>query len=337
MKKHFLAIAAAFSLLASSALAACIDEQGFVPINGIEQWITIRGEGCENPVVLVLHGGPGNPNTPFAKTVYGPWEKRFTIVQWDQRGAGMTYGRNKPSRDDVLTVEQMRDDGIAVTQHLQKRLGKRKLILVGGSWSSVLGMHMAKARPELFAAFISTGQVVRHPESDRAFYSAMLQRARELKDTESIAKLEALGTPPWTNPRNFGIARRIMRKYEAMVTDPAPSQWWASDPFYSTPKALADYEGGEDYSYIQFVGYKGDGMLSKIDMYKLGTKFELPIFLIQGAEDLLTTPDVARRYYDAISAPQKDFVLLPRVGHDPNQAMLDAQFKLLERVRPLAD
>jgi pimeloyl-ACP methyl ester carboxylesterase len=92
---------------------------------------------------------------------------------------------------------------------------------------------------------------------------------------------------------------------------------------------LADYEAGEDYSYLQFVGMEGNGMFSGIDLPRLGTRFGLPVFLVQGAEDLVTVPAVAKAYFDSIEAPRKAYVLLPATGHDPNPAMMGAIYKLL--------
>ncbi|WP_395400275.1 alpha/beta fold hydrolase [Pseudoduganella sp. UC29_106] len=328
---------AAMPALASAACAAGqkVQEKGLVPIGGIQQWVTISGRNCANPVVLVLHGGPGNPLSPYSKALYGGWEKEFTIVQWDQRGAGMTYGASKPAEDEPLTIEQMRDDGIALAEYLAKKFDKQKITLIGGSWSSVLAVHMIKARPDLFEAYVGAAQIVSYRENPHAAYQRLLAVTRRANDTEAVKQLEALGTPPWTDPHNFGIMRRVIRKYEAQVTEPAPKAWWKPSPEYATPEAMANYEGGEDYSYIQFVGMRGDGMYSRVDLPKLGTSFKVPFYLLQGEEDLLTTPDVARRYFDSISAPQKEFILLPRVGHDPNPTLVAAQYKLLkEHLQP---
>lgn len=317
------------------AHAACedpakpIDEQGFVPINGIEQWVTIKGARCANPVVLMVHGGPGNPLTPIAHNVYGPWEKEFTVVHWDQRGAGMTYGRNAPAEDEALTMEQLTRDGIAVAEYLTRHLGKRKLLLWGSSWGSMLGIQMAHARPALFDAYVGAVQVIESKENDTAMYDRLMQLARAAGDQDAIARLEGVGTPPWQDPRAFGIVRRIDRKYEARVTDPAPSWWWKPAPQYATTKYQADYTAGEDYSYIQFVGMKGDGIASRYDLYRMGTRFALPVYFVMGQEDLLSSPAVARRYFDRIEAPAKRFVVVPRAGHDPNEAMVAAQYQAL--------
>ena len=322
--------------IAAAPAKAAVDEEGFVRIGGIEQWVTIHGQDRSKPVILMVHGGPGNPTTLYANPYFKAWEKDFVIVQWDQRGAGMTYGRNPPAEGEHLTVERLRDDGIEVAAYAAKHLGKRKVILMGGSWSSILGAHMAKARPDLFHAYVGSSHLARSADNLKASYDRTLGLARAGADADAIAKLEAMGPPPWTNPRNFGAVRRITRKYEAARTDPAPAPWMELAPAYATPKALADYEGGEDYSYIEFVGLHGEGMYSKTDLYTLGPQFKVPVFVILGEQDLVSTPEVARAWFDTLRAPDKAFVLLPRTGHDPNPAMAAAQLKILEtRVAPL--
>lgn len=335
---RFSALLAAFVLSSPLvALAGCddpgrpIDEQAFVPVNGIEQWITIKGRRCGNPVVLFVHGGPGNPLSPFADKLFGAWEQDFTLVQWDQRGAGKTYGRQPPPEETSLTMEQMTADGIAVAEYLADRLGQPKVLLWGSSWGSMLGIQMAHARPDLFAAYVGSAQVVDYRTTQSTAYARLLALARGAGDADSAGKLEALGAPPWTNPRNFGVMRRVIRKYEALATDPAPKAWWQPAAPYATPRAEADYTAGEDYSFIHFVGWKGDGIYSRYDLYRMGTRFALPMYFVHGEEDLLGPIDIARRYFDAISAPLKTFVAVPRTGHDPNEAMLAAQYRLLRQ------
>ena len=319
-----------------ASAAQPLKKQGYVTINGIEQWITITGARCGNPVILFIHGGPGNPLSPFADAIYQGWEQNYTLVQWDQRGAGMTYTKQRPTDDVPLSLEQMRDDGIAVTNYVRQRLGQDKVILMGSSWGSILGVYMAKASPELFHAYVGTAQVVDARRNLGGMYDEVMALAQAAGDQPTVDKLAALGSPPWTDPRNFGILRRFDRKYEALITDAPPKTWWQPAPLYATPQALADAEAADDYSYLQFMGRHGDGMFSKVDLPAMGTQFGLPVYLLMGTQDLLTSPVVARRYFDSISAPRKDFVLVPRAGHDPNQAMLDAQWKVLrEKVAPL--
>jgi pimeloyl-ACP methyl ester carboxylesterase len=103
-----------------------VSEEMFVQIGGIPQWITIKGDDRNNPVLLFLHGGPGDALSPLADAMYAGWEKDFTLVQWDQRGAGRTYSKNGPSIEPTMTVERMAQDGIEVAEFLTKHLHKKK-------------------------------------------------------------------------------------------------------------------------------------------------------------------------------------------------------------------
>lgn len=143
----------AFDLLPNTVCTSAghaVDEKGYVPIGGIEQWVRIKGASCANPVVVIVHGGPGNPSTPYADQMYKAWEKDFTLAQWDQRGAGKTYGRNPPREDEPLLVERLRDDGIEVARYVARRLGKRQVILMGGSWGSVLAVCQQRLKIDTF-------------------------------------------------------------------------------------------------------------------------------------------------------------------------------------------
>ncbi|MBE1162346.1 alpha/beta hydrolase [Dyella sp. 7MK23] len=323
-----------------TAAALChhtaIAEEGFVPIGGIEQWVTIHGAHCDSPVVLFIHGGPGNPLSPFAAKVYGSWESRFTLVQWDQRGAGKTFGHNPGSAQASLSIEQMSQDGIALAQYLTAHLGQKKIILMGSSWGSVLAVHMAMARPDLFYAYVGSSQLVDGEQNASAAYRQALDRARRIGDTGSVTKLVALGAPPWTDPHSFGALRRITRRYEASASTAAPADWWQPAPAYTGTSVQQEEDAGEDYSYLQYVGKDGHGMFWQINLPALGGEFRIPVFLVQGAEDLNTVPPMTKHYFDTLHAPQKAYVLVPHTGHDPNVAMVDAQYRLLiQRVLPL--
>ena len=94
-----------------------INEASFVPIGGIQQWVTIRGQDRSNPVILFLHGGPGDAISMWSLPYFFAWEQRFTIVQWDQRGAGKTFGRSGPSVAPTMTLDRMTQDGIELTDY----------------------------------------------------------------------------------------------------------------------------------------------------------------------------------------------------------------------------
>jgi pimeloyl-ACP methyl ester carboxylesterase len=194
---------------------ARVNEEMFAPIGGINQWITIKGDDRENPVVLFLHGGPGDALSPFADAMFRGWEKDFTLVQWDQRGAGRTYGKSGPSIEPTMTVERMVQDGIEVAEFLTKHLNKKKIIVEGGSWGSILGIYMVHARPDLFYAYVGRAQMVNERKNESASYARVLELARAAGDQQAITALTTIGSPPWDSLSKWPVFRRWELAYQA--------------------------------------------------------------------------------------------------------------------------
>src|SRR5262245_22325115 len=169
-----------------------IDEARYIELGGIEQWVTIRGENRDNPVVLFLHGGPGDATNPWGYAGFRLWLKSFTVVQWDQRGAGKTLGRNGPGQATTISLDRMTRDGVELTERLLADLHKDKLILVGHSFGSILGIGMAKSRPELYYAFVGTGQVADPARSYTVAYSELMKKAEALGEQRAIDELREI-------------------------------------------------------------------------------------------------------------------------------------------------
>src|SRR5688572_11591672 len=118
-------------------------------VGGIDQWITTRGQDRANPVVLFVHGGPASPLTPTLWQFQRPLEEYFTMVTYDQRGAGRTYAENDHAAvGKDLRIDQYVEDTIAIAEQVRKRYGKDKLVLMGHSWGTILGMKAALRQPE---------------------------------------------------------------------------------------------------------------------------------------------------------------------------------------------
>ncbi len=329
-----------------SAQGQSIQEELFVSIGGIEQWITIKGKDRSNPVVLFLHGGPGSTASPYAEAIFGDREEDFTLVQWDQRGAGRTFGRNAPENVDEdywienpLTVDQMAADGIEVAEYLLEKLGKEKIILTGSSWGSVLGAKMALQRPDLFYAYIGHAQIVNPGEDLKAVYENVLSISNENQDQESVAILEKLGPPPYDNARNTGQLMRVIKKHERENSVPAPEEWRKPAPEYDNETDARNRENGDDYSFIHYAGHAPlgiSGMNASVDLSKDGLDFLIPVYLIQGQEDLLTPTEINKAFFDKINAPEKEYVIVPEAAHGFNKAVVDMHFSLLKsRILPL--
>ena len=290
-----------------------IDERAFVRIGGVEQWITIRGHNRENPVVLVLHGGPGAPTSPLPAH-FLPWEREFTVVQWDQRGAGKSY-RSNPA---APSIELMIQDALAVTDYVRNRLHKSKIILLGHSWGSVLGVQLAKSRPDLFDAYVGTGQIVNMQRNEEAAYAGVLAKARALGDHAAANALETSGAPPYHDIRQMGLERRWAMQYEPGLRfgPTGPRGLFAellTAPDYSLQDVLNYFKGVLNGD--AFYGQALDGPMMHVDLPALGTDFSIPVFIVAGAEDDVTPASLAQTYFDQIMAPRKSFLLLPHAGH----------------------
>ena len=196
-----------------------IDEGSFVRIGGIDQYISIRGDDRANPVILFVHGGPGDSMVPFAQ-IYRPWEKYFTVVQWDQRGAGRTFGRNG-TNEAPMTIDRMARDGIEVAQYLRTHLHKDRVILLAHSFGTVLGIQMVKRRPDLFAAYVGTGQVVAKAEKERILYARLMKKLEAAQDESGIRQAQNRDGALQLRSRAADRARRIVALRSAGRARPA--------------------------------------------------------------------------------------------------------------------
>jgi pimeloyl-ACP methyl ester carboxylesterase len=316
--------------------ATGIDEAMFVRIGGIDQWITIRGQNRDNPVLLFLHGGPGVATSPYPRDVLFNWTKDFTLVQWDQRGSGKTYGRSGPLAPDV-TIDRMAQDGIEVAEFLRQHMHKRKIMVLGLSWGTTLGIYMAKARPDLFYAYVDTGQMSNSGECETIIYRQVLDKARTRGDREAVKELEQIGPPPYGSQAIMGVQRKWARAYEPGLQSNLSLMSTILFDSEAGVRDLRDYIRGISDSQDHFIGVLADGPSAKIDLPALGTDFAIPMFVFEGAEDDVAPAGPAKAYVDSMVAPQKQFVAIAHAGHTAMYTRSDAFLKLLvERVRPLA-
>lgn len=310
-----------------------IDEAMYVPVGGIEQWVTIRGQDRNNPVLLFLHGGPGDVTNPWSYPYFESWLEYFTVVQWDQRGAGRTLAKSGDAVAPTMTVERMTQDAIELAEYLRKHLNKQKIVLVGHSWGSVFGVLMAKARPDLFHAFVGTGQVVDFQQANRVAYDLALQTARRAGDAKGIAELKAVGPPPYADGKGWQSLYKWRRVCEGAETDRflgGVLGFALAAPGYST-RDVNDWMDG------QVLGGQLFDQGNRLDPKRLSGTFAIPMFVFQGENDCSSPTALAKNFVDSIRAPRKELVLIKGSGHF-SVFMKSEVFlqELVSRVRPLA-
>lgn len=337
-------LAMSFSVHAqNSSISDKIKEAKFVSINGIEQWITIKGERSK-PIILFLHGGPGSPLSPYSDILYKDLEKDFIVVQWDQRGTGKTFGKNAPEeltpkylKENPLSLELMTSDGIELSKYLLKYLDKQKIILFGTSWGSALGVKLASKRPELYYAYVGHAQIV-NPTIDIDFYTEIYKMAENTNDKDALDLLNSIGKPPYYSAKQVGQLFRILKKYERMNSTPAPDNWFVLSPEYENEKDNQDRSDGDDYSFVNYVGDTKLGvpsMSAGIDLMQDNLNFQIPVYIIQGNEDILTPKEKTKKYFSKIKAPKKKYYLLPKTAHGFNLSVVETQYKIFKSIKTL--
>lgn len=318
---------------ARAFLSEGIDEKGFITVGGIPQWVTVRGRDLDNPLLLVLHGGPGSAMSLLAHKAFAGWENDFTVVNWDQRGAGKTFGKNGKGRSGKLTIGRMVVDGVELAEELKRRFPGRPLILLGWSWGSLLGVEMIRARPDLFAAYLGVGQVVDMPRGEQLSYFGAIDRLRAKGEERKAQTLEAIGPPPYPSIKALRKQRNLListmpkaerRVFRRMFLDMA----------FAPDGRLIDVAQA-----IQGLMFSVKGLWDQVSQWRMaegGYDFAVPMVVIQGELDLQTPTALVTETFPKITAPSKELVVLEGAGHVALITHAE-EFKkaLLGRVRPL--
>lgn len=278
-------MAGAAVLGATPAIATSgINESGFMKIGGIEQWIAIQGQDRANPVILYLHGGPGEAQSPFLNR-FQAWERDFTVVNWDQRGAGKTYEKNGEAAMPAFNLERVVDDAIELAEYVRGKLGKQKLVLVGQSTGSLLGLKVAQRRPDLFYAYVGTAQFV------SVLRNAEWQEAQtDVPHTHDGSEMKALHQWALKAPPDVPYID-MMTQFTGPLENqtPAGAKWSAGYSFeaHNIGKEMAAFDAMRDVPELA-----------------------VPYILIQGGDDRLTPAAVAKSYFDAVQSKGKAYAAI---------------------------
>ena len=308
-------------------------------IGGVEQWFNVRGEDNANPIILFVHGGPASPAMPSLWQFQRPIEEFFTVVHYDQRGAGTTYREVDPeSIGDTIRIDRYVDDAIEVAEYVRKRYGKDKLILAAHSWGTVPAMKAALERPDLFHAYVGIGQVINTRVNEELSFKYGLAQARRDGNKEAVAEMESIAPYPGDQPitrERIVVARKWPQHYGGLNAYRNAEQdyyYGASllSPAYDCADRRAFFEGNvftlgrllDEFLRVDFTGVR---------------EFPIPVVMFMGRHDYTTPSGPTAEWLQKVDAPYKRGVWFENSAHmmpweEPGKTLVS----LLEYVRPLA-
>ena len=268
-------------------------------LGGFAQTIFIRGRNRANPVLLFIHGGPGLPEMPFSH-VNAELEREFTVVHWDQRGAGKSYRAD--IAPETMNVGQFVRDTTELTRHLRRTFGQEKIYLAGFSWGSLVGVLTVARHPEYFHAYIGISQLVNVPESELLLHRAGIAQAAERGSPLVARKLRAIGEPPYKTRHDERLVNQLTKDIQPKIPGAMTRSRYLFLGLQSPSYSLAD-----DWRVMRGLGFSGEHLEDDIhshDLRKEGPELGVPVWFFLGRFDTVLSAPLAARYFHALRAPR---------------------------------
>lgn len=289
-----------------------------ITLGGEDQWLIIRGEDVNKPVLLFLSGGPGASEAARVLRFNQELEKHFVVVIWEQRGCGKSYPSLNPK--SALTVDQYTSDVIELSEMLRVRFDKKKIYLVGHSWGTIFGTRAVQQRPDLFHAYVGTAQMVDVLETDQIIYETILEHSRSTGDTEFVKTLEAQGQPPYTDKSPIKPYSTLFGREYAVYEFPNIK----SEEYRRDGDILMLMLKQPEYGWLDRLYYLLGLMntfnavypqLQDMDFRVDATRLDLPVYLILGRHDMNNPYQIPEEYFNILQAPSKQLYFFEESGH----------------------
>ncbi len=283
-----------------------------VTLGGVDQTVLIRGHDREAEVLLFIHGGPGVPNMPFSH-LQSKLEEHFVVVQWDQRGAGKSFSTSLDPT--TLEIERYVEDAGELLVWLRERFDKERILLLGHSWGSVVGLKTAARFPDRLHGYIGVAQVTDVMAAQKLVYEETLEKARKRGNREAVDELEKIGAPPFPDPDDHIAACQLLAEF-----DERPSDFrvhLAVEALRSPHYELSDYV--KLYRGAKLSVDRLWEPISEVDLSAEIPNIAVPVVFIQGRNDNLIPGELIESYHRDLIAPTgKSLVWIEDTGHLPH-------------------
>jgi L-proline amide hydrolase len=299
-------------------------------IGGTKQSLLIRGSNVNNPVILILHGGPGLAQICYARKYQQELEQDFVVVNWDQRGSGQSYRFFMDTKK--LTKEQILEDSNELINYLCETFKQEKIIVIGHSWGSELGMDLVSKNSSKIAAYIGVGQVINQKEGERISYEYALELAKQYNDTNAIEELEEIGYPPYENVIDATLKKeKVLKKYSPLKSDVNVTMDIIKGCLYAP-----EYNGIDSLKYIIGNKISAETLWGKNPDYNLieeVNKVDIPVYFCAGRYDYTTPSELVETFYKNLDAPYKELIWFEDSAHYPQYNEHEKFYEVLLKVK----
>lgn len=299
-----------------------IEEKIFVPINGQEQYLHLRGRNVNNPVILCLHGGPANPDSFLTYEYVDALCDAYTLVSWDQRGCGRTYYKNAhlDPENKTATFEQAVEDVDAVVRYLCQRFQKDSVILLGHSYGTLLGTRYVAQHPERVSSYLGIGQSISIQATQAENHREILSKL--LPGDPETAKIQKAYSDYQAHPdlHHLNAFQRLTIPYYPTKKPEAKKKSQLRLILTSPDFAWDDLRWMLGMLNIQKHYTRNKQLMDytlSADLSQGATDFSVPMYFLSGECDRVCHVELTRRFFDSITAPDKMLVLMPGCGHSP--------------------
>ncbi|MDJ0689983.1 MAG: alpha/beta hydrolase [Xenococcaceae cyanobacterium MO_188.B32] len=288
-----------------------------ITLGGIDQWISIQSKDVSQPILLVLHGGPGYAMMPLLRKRNKVLENHFTIINWDQRGAGKSYSPTIPKKS--MTLEQLILDAHELTDYLRQRFSQEKIFLIGHSFGTILGIFLIKRYPDDYFAYGGIGQVVDIIENEQLSYDFALRQALADNNTQAITELEQVGRPDeqgdYLDDSGDEVTVKWMVYYGGELYGKTSEKEIEKAILSSKIYAKNQKQWIKGWKFSQRLYY--DEAVWYLDFRTQVTQVNVPVYFFTGRHDYDTPFPLVEQYYDVLNAPTKEIIWFENSAHFP--------------------
>ncbi|MDF2530537.1 MAG: acetyltransferase [Clostridia bacterium] len=300
-----------------------------VNLGGYEQWLLIRGECVNNPIILFLHGGPGTANIGIAAATQKQLEKNFIVVNWDQLGAGLSYSKSIPK--EAMTIEKMIEYTKELIQYLLSRFEKKKVYLIGHSWGSLLGILTAQKYPQYIEKYAGVSQVVGGKETEKLCYEYCLTKAKSSNDRKALSQLRKINEPPYDDwMKGLQVRSALTSKFGGAVKNGS-----LSSLYLKTMLKSKEYNLNDIYRFMAGFSLSLKYLWPEVMTMNLldeVNSLSMPVYFFLGKHDYSAPSSLAEAYFSKLKADHKEIIWFKNSAHMCN---LEEQTKFISHLESI--